>query len=410
MIPAVRDLAKRYPAITAWRLALRQLPLRVRPPRRGPRGVRAPRRARLRGPAARRPVDHRRGAGRRARRGGSATPSAPSSSTRCSRPTRGSRSSPGRAAACSGPVSLYLGQLAMTMSRTADAMRHFESAIEMSRAMGDRPFLAQARIGLAEALLARDAAGDRKRALELLGRVLEVGQELGMRPVVERRAGAAARGPGPQRRRRQDLDRHDDLGGRERAPRRALVRRPRRDGHDPLQRHRELDADGGAARRRALDRGAARPQLGLPRPPARPRRPRGQEPGRRLHARLPRPAPRGRVRRGDPARPRRAARSRAASGSASAWACTPARRSARRATSSAAASSSPRASPRRPAAARSSSPRTCARWSSPSGAEPDGAGDNGDLAFDAGRELELKGLAGTHRVFRARWEQQASPA
>jgi class 3 adenylate cyclase len=39
-----------------------------------------------------------------------------------------------------------------------------------------------------------------------------------------------------------------------------------------------------------------------------------------------------------------------------------------------------------------------------------GASGNGELSFDAGRELELKGLAGTHRVFRACWEQEASPA
>jgi class 3 adenylate cyclase len=31
---------------------------------------------------------------------------------------------------------------------------------------------------------------------------------------------------------------------------------------------------------------------------------------------------------------------------------------------------------------------------------------NGDgLRFDAGRELELKGLAGSHRVFRAEWAE-----
>ena len=28
-----------------------------------------------------------------------------------------------------------------------------------------------------------------------------------------------------------------------------------------------------------------------------------------------------------------------------------------------------------------------------------------DLRFDEGRELELKGLAGTHRVYRAEWER-----
>jgi class 3 adenylate cyclase len=36
-------------------------------------------------------------------------------------------------------------------------------------------------------------------------------------------------------------------------------------------------------------------------------------------------------------------------------------------------------------------------------------GGNGDLGFDAGRDIELKGLAGTHRVYRADWEQ-AVPA
>jgi class 3 adenylate cyclase len=31
-----------------------------------------------------------------------------------------------------------------------------------------------------------------------------------------------------------------------------------------------------------------------------------------------------------------------------------------------------------------------------------------ELVFDAGRELELKGLAGSHRVYRAEWQAQAS--
>jgi predicted ATPase/class 3 adenylate cyclase len=91
----------------------------------------------------------------------------------------------GRAAASNGPVSLYLGVLALTMSRPAYAIRHFEDAIRLATRMGDRPFLAQSRQGLAAALLARGAAGDRERALELLGRVLETGQELGMRTLIE---------------------------------------------------------------------------------------------------------------------------------------------------------------------------------------------------------------------------------
>jgi adenylate cyclase len=32
------------------------------------------------------------------------------------------------------------------------------------------------------------------------------------------------------------------------------------------------------------------------------------------------------------------------------------------------------------------------------------------LSFDEGREVELKGLAGTHRVFRAEWAPEAAAA
>jgi predicted ATPase/class 3 adenylate cyclase len=91
----------------------------------------------------------------------------------------------GRAAASNGPVSLYLGALALTMSRTGDAIRHYDDTVQLATRMGDRPFLAQARHGLAAALLARGAAGDRERALDLLGRVLQTAQELGMRTLVE---------------------------------------------------------------------------------------------------------------------------------------------------------------------------------------------------------------------------------
>ena len=41
------------------------------------------------------------------------------------------------------------------------------------------------------------------------------------------------------------------------------------------------------------------------------------------------------------------------------------------------------------------------------------SGENGNgngLRFDGGRELELKGLAGSHRVFRADWATQETAA
>jgi len=51
--------------------------------------------------------------------------------------------------------------------------------------MGDRPFLAQTNLNLAAVLLERDSSGDRDRALGLLDRCLDVSQELGMRAVSE---------------------------------------------------------------------------------------------------------------------------------------------------------------------------------------------------------------------------------
>ena len=184
MIPTVRELAKRYPAIRAWRLALvsflcesgrldegreeferlaahdfEDLPLDANY---------------ITGMALISRAAWRLGDAERARL---LYPKLA--------PYEGLTVVAGRATACNGPVSLYLGALALTLSRTADAIAHFERSIELSQEMGERPFLAQARNGLAEALLARDAAGDRKRALELLAAVLEVGQELGMRRVVE---------------------------------------------------------------------------------------------------------------------------------------------------------------------------------------------------------------------------------
>jgi eukaryotic-like serine/threonine-protein kinase len=38
------------------------------------------------------------------------------------------------------------------------------------------------------------------------------------------------------------------------------------------------------------------------------------------------------------------------------------------------------------------------------------AGDGDGLRFDRGRELELKGMAGTHTVYRAEWEPETAAA
>jgi class 3 adenylate cyclase/tetratricopeptide (TPR) repeat protein len=90
----------------------------------------------------------------------------------------------GRAAACYGPVERVLGLLAATIGRTSDAERHLGSSLALSERMGDRPFVARTCRELAEVLLARDGSGDRERALELLARALEIAQGLGMQRLV----------------------------------------------------------------------------------------------------------------------------------------------------------------------------------------------------------------------------------
>jgi eukaryotic-like serine/threonine-protein kinase len=92
----------------------------------------------------------------------------------------------GRAAALDAPVSFHLGRLALTMSRADDAISHLEESLELSARMGERPYAAEATQHLASALLKREASGDRERALELLGRCLDAAQEMGMRRLVER--------------------------------------------------------------------------------------------------------------------------------------------------------------------------------------------------------------------------------
>ena len=139
------------------------------------------------------------------------------------------------------------------------------NSIEISRRSGDKPGLAISRVDLAEQLLARGFRGDRRAGAGAARRGSFRGARDGR--AGNRRPGPAPapRGAGALGRRRDDLDRRGRLGPRARAPRPPRPRRARRDRGDPLQRHRGLDADHRAARRRALAGGAARAQRDLPR-------------------------------------------------------------------------------------------------------------------------------------------------
>jgi eukaryotic-like serine/threonine-protein kinase len=92
----------------------------------------------------------------------------------------------GRAALSRGPVDRSLGLLAGACGRHADAVAHLERALAVCERAGDRPFAADVRLQLGRALLRRDEGEDRERALEVLGEALEEAGELGMRRVLER--------------------------------------------------------------------------------------------------------------------------------------------------------------------------------------------------------------------------------
>jgi tetratricopeptide (TPR) repeat protein len=92
----------------------------------------------------------------------------------------------GNAVACYGAVSRYLGALATTLGWWDEAVRHFEDALAMNTRMEARPWLAHTQYQYATMLLARDQAGERERAQELLKAALSTACELGMRALEER--------------------------------------------------------------------------------------------------------------------------------------------------------------------------------------------------------------------------------
>jgi eukaryotic-like serine/threonine-protein kinase len=91
-----------------------------------------------------------------------------------------------RAAACNGPVDRVLGLLAKLMGRLDDAERHLRNAVETATRMSDRPGMALSGVYLAETLLERGRDQDREGALELLADVLGNAREMGARWIADR--------------------------------------------------------------------------------------------------------------------------------------------------------------------------------------------------------------------------------
>jgi len=79
-----------------------------------------------------------------------------------------------------GSVSRYLGLLATTMKRWADAERHFHDALDTNERMGAWPWLAHTEADYARMLLARGESGDQRRADELRAQAIEIYQRIGV--------------------------------------------------------------------------------------------------------------------------------------------------------------------------------------------------------------------------------------
>src|SRR5262249_3607005 len=87
-----------------------------------------------------------------------------------------------------GAVSRYLGHLAAVRGRPADAVIHFEEALEQNARMGAEPWLAHTQHDLGEILLEAGRKAARPRAHELIETALATYRVLGVRGPARRRA------------------------------------------------------------------------------------------------------------------------------------------------------------------------------------------------------------------------------
>jgi class 3 adenylate cyclase len=76
--------------------------------------------------------------------------------------------------------------MASVMRHFDDAERHFTDALAFDTKLRARPWLTHTQYQYAKMLVARDAPGDRAKAMGLLQQALDTAQELGMAKIVER--------------------------------------------------------------------------------------------------------------------------------------------------------------------------------------------------------------------------------
>jgi class 3 adenylate cyclase len=80
-----------------------------------------------------------------------------------------------------GSAARPLGLLANTMDRWDDAVGHFDDALEIDKQMRALGWLPRTQSDYARMLLDRNAPGDRRKALDLLGEAIATSQELGLK-------------------------------------------------------------------------------------------------------------------------------------------------------------------------------------------------------------------------------------
>lgn len=83
-----------------------------------------------------------------------------------------------------GSMAHALGLLAALLEQGLAAQRHFERALAIGTSLVSPPLVAMASERLGALLLSRNVSGDRKRAIELVSRALEIGERIGMQGIV----------------------------------------------------------------------------------------------------------------------------------------------------------------------------------------------------------------------------------